>query len=84
MDPQNLKTVLGSGLLSFPVTAFDADGRFNETAYARHVGWLSGYEAAALFAAGGTGEFFSLTPVEIPAIVRNAKAESGNTQIFSG
>lgn len=84
MDPQKLKTVLGSGLLSFPVTAFDAEGRFNETAYASHVGWLSCYEAAALFAAGGTGEFFSLTPDEIPAIVRTAKAAAGNTPIVSG
>lgn len=84
MDPQKLKTVLGSGLLSFPVTAFDAEGRFNQTAYASHVGWLSGYEAAALFAAGGTGEFFSLTPDEIPAIVRTAKAAAGNTPIVSG
>lgn len=84
MDPQNLKTVLGSGLLSFPVTAFDAEGRFNADAYGKHVGWLSGYEAAALFAAGGTGEFFSLTPDEIPAIVRTAKAAAGNTPIISG
>ncbi len=84
MDPQNLKTVLGSGLLSFPVTAFDAEGRFNSDAYAKHVGWLSGYEAAALFAAGGTGEFFSLTPDEIPTIVRTAKAAAGNTPIISG
>lgn len=84
MDPQNLKAVLGSGLLSFPVTAFDAAGRFNPDAYARHVGWLSGYEAAALFAAGGTGEFFSLTPDEIPTIVRTAKAAAGKTPIISG
>jgi 5-dehydro-4-deoxyglucarate dehydratase len=74
MDPQTLKTVLGAGLLSFPVTPFDADGRFNADVYGDHVGWLSGYEAAALFAAGGTGEFFSLSPEEIPAIVRTAKA----------
>lgn len=84
MDPQRLKTVLGAGLLSFPVTPFDAEGRFNEKVYADHVAWLSGYEAAALFAAGGTGEFFSLGPDEIPAIVRVAKAAAGNTPIVSG
>ena len=84
MDPQTLKTVLGAGLLSFPVTPFDADGRFNADVYGDHVGWLSGYEAAALFAAGGTGEFFSLSPEEIPAIVRTAKAAAGNTPIISG
>lgn len=84
MDPQTLKTVLGAGLLSFPVTPFDADGRFNAAVYGDHVSWLSGYEAAALFAAGGTGEFFSLSPEEIPAIVRTAKAAAGNTPIISG
>jgi 5-dehydro-4-deoxyglucarate dehydratase len=46
--------------------------------------WLSSFPAAALFAAGGTGEFFSLSPSEIPAIVRAAKASAGNTPIISG
>ena len=58
MDPQTLRTTLGSGLLSFPVTAFDADLRFAPDPYAEHVGWLSGYEAAALFAAGGSNYSF--------------------------
>lgn len=84
MDPQTLKTVLGSGLLSFPVTPFDSAGRFNEKVYGDHVGWLSGFEAAALFAAGGTGEFFSLSPEEVPTIVRAAKAASGTMPIISG
>lgn len=84
MEPQDLKAVLGAGLLSFPVTPFGSEGRFNEQAYAEHVGWLSGFGAAALFAAGGTGEFFSLAPDEIPAIVRTAKAAAGNTPIVSG
>ncbi|WP_011581282.1 MULTISPECIES: 5-dehydro-4-deoxyglucarate dehydratase [Chelativorans] len=84
MEPQDLKTVLGAGLLSFPVTPFGPDGGFNEAVYREHVGWLASFEAAALFAAGGTGEFFSLAPDEIPAIVRAAKAAAGNTPIISG
>jgi 5-dehydro-4-deoxyglucarate dehydratase len=84
LDPQTLKATIGSGLLSFPVTAFDADRRFDPDAYAAHVGWLSGYDAAALFAAGGTGEFFSLAPDEVPAIVRTAKAAAGKMPIISG
>jgi 5-dehydro-4-deoxyglucarate dehydratase len=84
MDPQELKAVLGAGLLSFPVTPFGQDGRFNEKAYREHVGWLSGFGAAALFAAGGTGEFFSLAPEEVPTIVRAAKAAAGSTPIISG
>lgn len=84
MQPQQLKQVLGSGLLSFPVTAFHADGSFNADAYGKHVNWLSGYEAAALFAAGGTGEFFSLAPEEVPTIVRAAKEAAGAMPIISG
>jgi 5-dehydro-4-deoxyglucarate dehydratase len=84
MQPTELKQKLASGLLSFPVTHFDAGGRFAEDSYARHVEWLSGYDAPVLFAAGGTGEFFSLAPDEIPAIVRAAKAAAGRTAIVSG
>lgn len=84
MDPQDLKTSLGSGLLSFPVTPFDAEGAFRRDVYEDHVGWLSGYPAASLFAAGGTGEFFSLKPTEIPEIVAAAKSASGDIPIVSG
>ncbi len=84
MKTENLKHVLGAGLLSFPVTHFDGEGKFNAKSYAEHVNWLSGFEAATLFAAGGTGEFFSLTPEEIPVIVRVAKEAAGTIPIVSG
>ena len=72
MDPQELKTTLASGLLSFPVTDFDAAGDFRPDGYARRLEWLAPYGAKALFAAGGTGEFFSLEPGEHSEIVRVA------------
>ncbi|WP_138470788.1 5-dehydro-4-deoxyglucarate dehydratase [Poseidonocella sp. HB161398] len=84
MSPAELKAALGSGLLSFPVTHFDAEGRFVAESYRRHVEWLAGYDAPVLFAAGGTGEFFSLAPREIPGIVSAAKESSGKTAIVSG
>lgn len=84
MEPNALKAALGAGLLSFPVTPFGRDGAFNERAYSEHVGWLSGFDASVLFAAGGTGEFFSLAPEEVPAIIRTAKASAGKTPIVSG
>jgi len=84
MTPQDIKVALGAGLLSFPVTHFDADGRFHAESYARHIEWLAGYPAPVLFAAGGTGEFFSLAPSEIPAIVRTAKEAAGRTAIVAG
>lgn len=84
MEPDVLKAALASGLLSFPVTPFDNENAFNAAAYREHVGWLSGYDASVLFAAGGTGEFFSLAPEEIPAIVEAAKQAAGETPIVSG
>ncbi len=86
MEPQQIKQKLGSGLLSFPVTHFDAAGRFAAESYKAHVEWLSSFDAPVLFAAGGTGEFFSLRPQEIPAIVSAAKeaADNSNTAIVSG
>lgn len=84
MTPQELKIALGSGLLSFPVTHFDTDGEFAATSYSRQIEWLAGFDAPVLFAAGGTGEFFSLRPGEIAPIVRAAKESAGKTAIVSG
>ncbi len=84
MTPDMIKSALGSGLLSFPVTHFDAEGRFNPESYRTHVEWLATYKAPVLFAAGGTGEFFSLRPAEIPEVVRAAKDVAGDTAIVSG
>jgi 5-dehydro-4-deoxyglucarate dehydratase len=84
MSPDELKSRLSSGLLSFPVTHFGTDLRLNLESYRGHVEWLSGFGAAALFAAGGTGEFFSLTPKEIGEVTRAAKEASGNVPIITG
>ncbi|MDO8777295.1 MAG: 5-dehydro-4-deoxyglucarate dehydratase [Burkholderiaceae bacterium] len=72
MHYQDLKTIMSSGLLSFPLTDFDANGDFNAKAYAERLEWLAPYGASALFAAGGTGEFFSLTGDEYPGIIKTA------------
>ena len=72
MSPQDLKTIISSGLMSFPVTDFDAQGNFRPDTYAARLEWLAPYGASALFAAGGTGEFFSLTGDEYPAIIKTA------------
>lgn len=84
MSFEDLKSRIGSGLLSFPVTPFDKNGELDENAYRGHVEWLSGYEAAALFAAGGTGEFFSLSLAELVRTTVLAKQVAGNTPIITG
>jgi 5-dehydro-4-deoxyglucarate dehydratase len=72
MNPQELKSIIGSGLLSFPLTDFTANGDFNQKGYQARLEWLAPYGASALFAAGGTGEFFSLTGEEYPRIIQSA------------
>ena len=72
MNPQDLKQILSHGLLSFPLTDFDDAGNFNAKTYADRLDWLAPYGASALFAAGGTGEFFSLTPSEYSDVIRTA------------
>lgn len=84
MTPRELQRKIGSGLLSFPVTPFDPENRFNPRAYAAHIEWLAQFPAAGLFAAGGTGEFFSLRPEEVVDAVRTAKAAAGEVPILSG
>lgn len=77
MHPDDLARRLSSGLLSFPVTHFDADLAFDEDRYREHLSWQAGHDVAGLFAAGGTGEGFSLTPEEIDRVVRAAVGEIG-------
>jgi 5-dehydro-4-deoxyglucarate dehydratase len=72
MSPQELKTTISSGLLSFPVTDFDAEGNFKPSTYAKRLEWLAPYGATALFAAGGTGEFFSLVGEEYGQVIKVA------------
>ena len=74
-SPQELADTVGSGLLSFPVTHFTDDLDFDEPRYREHLSWLSQYPVAGLFAAGGTGEFFSLTAPEVDAVLTAAVDE---------
>ncbi|TXC72953.1 5-dehydro-4-deoxyglucarate dehydratase [Sphingomonas ginsenosidivorax] len=85
MDPVHMAQRLGSGLLSFPVTHFDADGAFLEDPYRAHCAWMLEHELSGLFAAGGTGEFFSLTPAEVAQVVAAAvEVADGRLPVISG
>ena len=84
IDPYALRDIIRSGLLSFPVTPFDADNRFAAGAFREHLDWLSQHPVAGLIVAGGTGEMFSLTPAEITQVVRTAKEAQPDAPIISG
>lgn len=78
--PLELAARLKDGLLSFPVTPFAQDLSVDEAALREHVAWQSGYDVAGLFAAGGTGEGFSLTNEEHAQVVR-AAVESSRPEV---
>jgi 5-dehydro-4-deoxyglucarate dehydratase len=85
MNPQELKKILSSGLLSFPITDFDAEGNFRPSTYIERLEWLAPYGASALFAAGGTGEFFSLTKEEFSSVIKTAVDTcAGKVPILAG
>jgi 5-dehydro-4-deoxyglucarate dehydratase len=76
MDPGEMAKQVGAGLLSFPVTHFAENFEFQPNPYQEHVAWLLSHKPAGLFAAGGTGEFFSLTLPEFSSVVRAAVVQT--------
>jgi 5-dehydro-4-deoxyglucarate dehydratase len=72
-----LQKTLGSGLLAFPATPFDAALAFDEERYRESIASNIGHGAVGLFAPGGTGEFFSLTPEECRRVTRAAVVTAG-------
>ena len=76
---------VGEGLLSFPVTHFNEELDFDERRYREHLAWLLEHAPAAAFAAGGTGEFFSLTLAEFQDVVSAAASETaGKVPVVAG
>ncbi|WP_033923965.1 5-dehydro-4-deoxyglucarate dehydratase [Sphingomonas sp. 35-24ZXX] len=85
MDPVAMARRLGEGLLSFPVTPFAADGNIDFSAFQDHCNWMLQHDLSGLFAAGGTGEFFSLTPEETVDVVRAAgEVRKDDVPVISG
>src|SRR5215510_4125017 len=64
-----IKASLEDGLLSFPVTDFDKEGKFDPHTYAARLEWFVTHNVSSVFVAGGTGEFFSLSENEYKQIV---------------
>lgn len=69
---QAVKQAVGDGLLSFPITDFDDQGRFDEASYRERLTWFIGHDISAVFVAGGTGEFFNLSLDEFSQVVKAA------------
>ncbi|MGI5128820.1 5-dehydro-4-deoxyglucarate dehydratase [Pseudonocardia sp. CA-107938] len=70
-------TVALDGLLAFPLTPFTEDLELNLDAFAENVESHVAAGAGALFVACGTGEFSSLAPGELAALLRRAREVVG-------
>jgi 5-dehydro-4-deoxyglucarate dehydratase len=84
MELAQIKSSLEDGLLSFPVTDFNEKGEFDPDSYTDRIEWFVGHNVSSVFAAGGTGEFFSLSANEYEQIITIAvKTVAGRIPVIS-
>jgi 5-dehydro-4-deoxyglucarate dehydratase len=84
MDPQELRSKL-HGVIGFPITPFNSDYSVDLPGLRRNVEFLLKHPMAALVAAGGTGEFYSLTPAEHRSVVEaTVSAAAGKVPVIAG
>ncbi len=76
ISPARLRDAL-TGVIGFPITPFRSDLSVDLDGLRRNVRAMLEHPLAAVVAAGGTGELYSLTPREHLAIVQLVVAEAG-------
>ena len=79
-----LKERLGTGVLAFPATAFDAADELDVGRTERHVADIADHRPVALVPAGGAGEVFSLTSAEHEALVRATVRAASGVPVIAG
>src|SRR5262245_66377880 len=73
------------GAIAFPVTPFHADLSLDTSGLRRNLDALMEHHVAAVVAAGGTGELYSLTPDEQVEVVRaTVEAVRGRAPVIAG
>lgn len=84
MTPDELRARL-QGPIAFPVTPFTSDLSVGLNGLRRNVEAILTHPPAALVAAGGTGELYSLTPFEHESVVRaTVEAAGGKVPVIAG
>ncbi|MFQ3556942.1 5-dehydro-4-deoxyglucarate dehydratase [Streptomyces gramineus] len=82
---RRLRDGMAGGVLSFPLTAFHADGSLDPDGFREYVRGQLAARPGALFPACGTGEFFSLDEDEYRQVVAIAVEEAaGGTPVVAG
>ncbi len=73
------------GLLSFPISDFNENDELNATTFGERIAWFLVHDISAIFVAGGTGEFFSLSVEEYKQIVEiTTNTVQNKVPVFSG
>ena len=83
LSPEELRGKL-QGLFSFPVTPLTEGLEVDLARYREHVAWMVDGKPTALFACGGTGEFFSLDLEEFRQLVKAAVDKSQQAGAAAG
>jgi len=84
MNSQELRARL-QGVIAFPVTPFNSDLSLDIPGLRRNLQALLHHPLAAVVAAGGTGEMYSLTPAEHRSVIQATVEEvQGRVPVISG
>ncbi|MDA0564815.1 5-dehydro-4-deoxyglucarate dehydratase [Streptomonospora sp. S1-112] len=82
---ETLAAGMDRAVLAFPLTPFDADGDLALDALRAYLDHQLAAEPGAVFAACGTGEFFSLAPADYEAVVRaTVEHVAGRAPVVAG
>jgi 5-dehydro-4-deoxyglucarate dehydratase len=83
MTPDELRATL-HGPIAFPVSPFQKDLSLDLDGLRRNLHAMLAQPPAALVAAGGTGELYSLTPAEHELVVRTTVEAAGKIPVIAG
>ena len=85
MKPNELRSKLSAGAISFPVTPFKKDLSLDVEAHRRNLRFILKYPVAAIVVAAGTGELYSLSPEEHLKMVKATVEEvDGKVPVIAG
>jgi 5-dehydro-4-deoxyglucarate dehydratase len=83
--PDAMASAIARDILAFPITHMKPDLSFDETPFRSHLDWILESKPAGVFAAGGTGEFFSLSPDEVERVTTASVAvTAGRAPVLAG
>src|ERR1043166_3744939 len=84
MDPLELRSKL-AGVIAFPITPFKDDLSLDNDGLRGNLERLLTHPVSAIVAAGGTGEMYSLTPLEHLEVIRvSAEVARGRAPVIAG